>query len=259
MPRFAANLSFMFQEYEFIDRLQASAKAGFKAVEYVSPYEYPKEQIAEELEKYGLAQALFNMPAGDWAGGERGIACLPDRIGEFQDGVGKVVEYAPALGCDRVNCLAGLAPDGTDADKMYETMVSNVKFAADKLGEVGVKVLIESINTVDMPGFFLYTTAQVLSVIEAAGSANVGYQYDIYHMQIMEGDLARTIKTNFDVIGHIQIADNPDRHEPGTGEINYSFLFKFLDDIGYDGWIGCEYAPAGKTEDGLGWMKPYLD
>jgi len=248
----------MFQEYDFIDRLQASAKAGFKAVEYVSPYEYPREQIAEELEKNGLTQALFNMPAGDWAGGERGIACLPDRIGEFQDGVGKVVEYAPALGCDRVNCLAGLAPEGADADKMCETMISNVKFAADNLATVGVKVLIETINTVDMPGFFLHTTPQALSVIEAAGSDNVGYQYDVYHMQIMEGDLARTIKTNFDIIGHIQIADNPERHEPGTGEINYSFLFKYLDDIGYDGWIGCEYAPAGKTEDGLGWMKPYM-
>ncbi|MDP6063985.1 MAG: hydroxypyruvate isomerase [SAR202 cluster bacterium] len=258
MPRFSANLTMMFNEYDFLDRYGAAARAGFKAVEYNSPYEYDKERLAEELNKNGLTQALFNMPAGDWGAGERGFACLPDRVGEFQETVGSVVEYAPTLGCERVNCLSGITPEGVAPDKLRETLVSNVRFAAEKLAAVGVTVLLEAINTVDMPGFYLNTTTQARSIVEEIDLANVGYQYDAYHMQVMEGDLARTIKSNLDIIGHIQIADNPERHEPGTGEINYPFLLKYLDEVGYDGWVGCEYRPLANTEDGLGWLKPYL-
>jgi hydroxypyruvate isomerase len=248
----------LFQDVDFLDRFEAASKAGFKGVEYLFPYAYPKEQLAERLKKYKLTQALHNLPAGNWAAGERGIACHPDRIGEFQDGVGKAIEYANALGCKQVNCLAGLAPKGVPIEKAHATFVSNVKFAAAALEKAGVQLIIEAINTQDMQGFFLNTTKQARAIIQEVNSKNLGYQYDIYHMQIMEGNLARTIKDNIDIIKHIQVADTPGRHEPGTGEINYPFIFKYLDDVGYKGWIGCEYVPAGKTVDGLGWVKPYL-
>ena len=258
MPKFCANLTMLFQDVDFLDRFEAASKAGFKGVEYLFPYAYPKEQLAERLKKYKLTQALHNLPAGNWAAGERGIACHPDRIGEFQDGVGKAIEYANALGCKQVNCLAGLAPKGVPIEKAHATFVSNVKFAAAALEKAGVQLIIEAINTQDMQGFFLNTTKQARAIIQEVNSKNLGYQYDIYHMQIMEGNLARTIKDNIDIIKHIQVADTPGRHEPGTGEINYPFIFKYLDDVGYKGWIGCEYVPAGKTVDGLGWVKPYL-
>jgi hydroxypyruvate isomerase len=248
----------MYNEVDFLDRFAAAARSGFKGVEYLFPYPFSKDELADQLKTHGLTQVLHNLPAGDWGAGERGIACLPDRVGEFQDGVGQAIEYAKALNCTQLNCLAGITPEGVDADKIADTFASNLKFAADKLGAEGIRLLIEPINTRDIPGFYLCHTQQGLDVMQAVGSDNLALQYDIYHMQIMEGDLAPTIERNLAKIEHMQLADNPGRHEPGTGEINYPFLFGFIDKIGYDGWIGCEYKPAAKTEDGLGWIKPYL-
>jgi hydroxypyruvate isomerase len=258
MPKFAANLTMLFNEVDFPDRFQAAAQAGFKGVEYLFPYAYPKEQLAALLDKHQLTQVLHNLPAGDWAAGERGIACHPDRVGEFQEGVGQAIDYARALGCKQVNCLAGIARQGVAPDKLRETFVSNLRFAAKKLGDAGIRLLVEPINTRDIPGFYLNRTVQALDIIDAVGSSNLALQYDIYHMQIMEGDLAPTIQRNLSRIGHIQLADNPGRNEPGTGEINYPFLFRYIDQLGYDGWIGCEYKPKTTTAAGLGWIKPYL-
>jgi hydroxypyruvate isomerase len=253
MPKLAANLTMLYNEVDFLDRFEAAAKSGFKGVEYLFPYAYPKEQLAERLQQHGLVQVLHNLPAGDWAAGSRGIACLPDRIGEFQDGVGKAIEYATALGCKQVNCLAGIAPQGVDAGKVRATFVDNLKFAAEKLQAAGIKLLMEPINTYDIPGFYLNRTQQAVDLIRDVGSSNLYVQYDIYHMQRMEGELANTMKANLAKIAHVQLADNPGRNEPGTGEINYRYLFSFLDAIGYDGWIGCEYKPKGSTVEGLAW------
>jgi hydroxypyruvate isomerase len=257
MPKFCANLSMLYNEVDFIDRFAAAAKDGFKGVEYLFPYAYPKEQLVEKLKQYNLTQVLHNLPAGDWAKGERGIAVLPDRVNEFQEGVGKAVEYATALGCKNVNCLAGISPQGVSAEKVRETFVSNLKFAAEKLGAAGIKLLIEPINTFDIPGFYLCHTAQALDIIKSVGS-NIYVQQDLYHMQRMEGELANTVKANLASIAHMQLADNPGRNEPGTGEVNYPFLFDFIDGLGYQGWIGCEYKPKAGTSAGLGWVKKYL-
>jgi hydroxypyruvate isomerase len=258
MPKFAANLTMLFNEVDFLDRFGAAAQAGFSGVEYLFPYPYPKEQLAERLHQHNLRQVLHNLPAGDWAKGERGIACLPDRVAEFQDGVGRAIEYATALSCTQVNCLAGIAPPGITADKVQETFVSNLRFAAGKLEAAGIRLLIEAINTRDIPGFHLNRTKQAVDTIAAVGSGNLWVQYDIYHMQIMEGDLAPTLQRYKARIAHIQLADNPGRNEPGTGEINYPFLFDFIDRLGYEGWIGCEYKPKTTTLAGLGWIRPYL-
>ena len=258
MPKLAANLSMMFNEVEFLARFAAAAKAGFTGVEYLFPYEYDKERLAEELHSNNLVQVLHNLPAGDWDAGERGIACHPDRVAEFQDGVAEAIEYASALGCRQVNCLAGIVPEGAGADRTHQTFVSNLKFAAQKLDEAGIRLLVEPINTRDIPGFYLHNTSQALSFIAEVGSANLMLQYDVYHMQIMEGDLTQTIQANLDIIRHIQIADNPGRNEPGTGEINYPFLFDSLDRVGYQGWVGCEYRPLTTTAEGLGWAESYL-
>ena len=258
MPKFNANLTMLFNEVDFLDRFKAAKDAGFKGVEYLFPYPYPKEDLAERLQANGLTQVLHNLPAGDWAKGERGIACLPDRVGEFQDGVGKAIEYAQALQCTQLNCLAGIAPKEIDPARLHDTLVRNLQFAAVELKRAGIRLLIEPCNTRDIPGFFLNRSQQALDIIEAVGSDNLFLQYDIYHMQIMEGNLAPTIERNLDRIRHLQLADNPGRNEPGTGEINYPFLFEFIDRIGYSGWIGCEYKPAKGTVQGLGWIKPYL-
>ena len=258
MPKFAANITMLWNELDFLDRFGAAAKAGFKGIEYLFPYPYSKEQLAERLAAHKLTQVLHNLPPGDWAKGERGIACLPDRVGEFQDSVGRAIEYATALSCKRVNCLAGIAPHGADAATLRETFVVNLKFAAAKLKASGIRLLIEPINTRDIPGFYLKHSKQALDLIAAVGSDNLSLQYDIYHMQIMEGDLAPTIEKHLAQIAHMQLADNPGRHEPGTGEINYPFLFEFIDRLGYDGWIGCEYKPKTTTTEGLGWIRPYL-
>ncbi len=258
MPKFCANLTLMFNEVEFLDRFAAAAKAGFQGVEYLFPYVAPAAQVAEKLNASKLTQILHNLPAGNWAAGDRGNAVQPDRVGEFQDGVGKAIEYAKALGCKQINCLAGLTPKDVPADKVRETFVNNLRFAAERLGGEGIKLLIEPINTRDIPGFYLTKTQQALDIIAAVGSSNLWLQYDIYHAQVMEGDLGNTIEKNLAKIAHMQLADNPGRHEPGTGEINYEFLFKHIDKLGYQGWIGCEYKPAAQTEAGLGWVKPYL-
>jgi len=253
MPKLAANLTMLFNEVDFPERFGAAARAGFTGVEYLFPYAYPKEQLAELLARHRLVQVLHNLPAGDWAGGERGIGCHPNRVGEFQDGVAKAIDYARTLGCKQVNCLAGIAPKDTDPEKVRATFVSNMRFAADMLGAAGIKLLTEPINTFDIPGFWLSRTRQALDVIRDTGSSNIYVQYDIYHMQRMEGELANTIKAHLPQIAHMQLADNPGRNEPGTGEINYRFLFGFVDAIGYDGWIGCEYKPKGNTVEGLAW------
>lgn len=257
MPRFAANLTMLFNEVDFLDRFGAAARAGFEGVEYLFPYAYPRDALVERLGANGLVQVLHNLPAGDWAAGERGIACHPARVGEFQDGVGKAIEYARALGCPRVNCLAGIAPPGVPDERLRETLVGNLRFAARHLAAAGIELVVEAINTRDIPGFYLCRTPQVLSVLDEAGITGAAVQYDAYHMQIMEGDLAPTLERNLARIGHVQIADHPGRHEPGTGEIHYPFLFAHLDRIGYRGWVGCEYKPATTTEAGLGWFEPW--
>lgn len=254
MPRFSANLSMLFAEYDFLDRFDAAARSGFHAVEYVSPYEHPADVVAERLGRNNLTQALFNLPAGDWAGGERGIAVLPNRVEEFRKGVDTAISYARALGCGQVNCLAGIAPNGISTSDLEDLFVDNLKFAASRLEEAGIRLLIEPINTFDIPGFFLNTSRQALAIMERVGSRNLFLQYDIYHMQIMEGNLAATMKAHIDRIAHIQLADNPGRHEPGTGEINYPFLFDHIDAIGYEGWVGAEYKPKAATDAGLGWL-----
>ena len=255
MPKFNANLTLLFNEVPFLDRFQAAAAAGFKGVEFLFPYAFDKNEIAERLHRHGLIQVLHNLPAGNWDGGERGIACHPDRIGEFQDSVGRGIEYATALGCKQLNCLAGVAPAGFDADTVRETFVNNLRFAAAKLKAAGIRLLIEPINTFDIPGFYLNHTAQAIALIDEVGSDNLWLQHDIYHMQRMEGELANTIAQHLPQIAHMQIADTPGRHEPGSGEINYRWLFRFIDQLGYDGWIGCEYRPLAGTREGLGWMR----
>jgi len=258
MPKFCANLTMLFNEVDFLDRFEKAAKAGFKGVEYLFPYAWEKEQLVEKLGAFGLTQVLHNLPAGDWNKGERGIACLPGRETEFQEGVGKAIEYAKALKCPQVNCLVGLTPAGVPADKVRKTLVANLRFAASALEKEGIRLLVEALNDKDVPGFYLVRTADVLALIKEVGHPNVYAQYDVYHMQIMEGNLTKTIQANLDQIAHIQIADNPGRNEPGTGEINFPNLFKAIDAVGYKGWVGCEYKPVGKTEDGLGWVELYL-
>ncbi len=249
----------MFNEVDFMDRFGAAARAGFKGVEYLFPYDFPADQIAEQIANNGLEQVLFDFPAGDFAGGERGIAIQPDRQGEFQDGVGQALEYAKTLNCKRLTVLAGLTPAGASAEALEETLVSNLKFASEQADPHGINVLLEPLNTVDAPGFFVTKTDHALALIDAAGApSNLRLQYDVYHMQIMEGDLMRTIDNHADRIGHFQIADNPGRNEPGTGEINYPNVLQHIDDSGYDGWIGCEYKPAEDTVAGLTWAQRYL-
>ncbi|WP_315718412.1 MULTISPECIES: hydroxypyruvate isomerase [unclassified Bradyrhizobium] len=254
MPRFAANLTMLFNELPFLDRFAAAKAAGFRGVEYLFPYDFDKAELREQLARHGLTQVLHNLPAGNWAAGERGIAILPDRVDEFRDGVRRAIEYAKALDCRQLNCLVGIAPDDADPRELNQVLVRNLRFAATALKAQGIKLLIEPINTLDIPGFVLNRTAQALQLISEVESDNLFVQYDIYHMQIMEGDLARTMQKHLARIAHIQLADNPGRHEPGTGEINYAFLFRHLDAIGYPGWIGCEYKPRTTTGEGLGWL-----
>ncbi|MES2148483.1 MAG: hydroxypyruvate isomerase [Pseudomonadota bacterium] len=253
MTKFAANLSMLFNEVGFMDRFAAAARAGFHGVEFLFPYAYPVEQIAHQLHSNELELVLHNLPAGDWAAGERGIACHPDRNGEFRQGVDDAVRYARALGVKQVNCLAGIKPPEVTMEQARATLVSNLRFAAATLKDHGIRLLVEPINTFDIPGFFLCGTRQARELIHDTGSDNLFLQYDIYHMQRMEGEIAATIKANLPMIKHIQLADNPGRFEPGTGEINYRYLLAMLDEIGYDGWIGCEYKPKTSTEEGLSW------
>lgn len=253
MPRFAANLTMLFGEKPFLDRFAAAKAAGFSGVEYLFPYDYDKADLREQLDEHGLVQVLHNLPAGNWAAGERGIAILPDRVDEFRDGVARAIGYAKALDCRQLNCLVGIAPRDADPFEMNEVLVENLRFAADALARERIKLLVEPINTLDIPGFFLNKTEQAVQLIADVRSSNLFIQYDIYHMQVMEGDIARSLQKHLPRIAHVQLADNPGRNEPGTGEINYPFLFRHLDTLGYRGWVGCEYKPKTTTVDGLGW------
>jgi hydroxypyruvate isomerase len=255
MPKLAANLSMLFPELDFLDRFAAAARAGFRFVEYQFPYAWPAEELARRARAAGVEVVLHNLPAGDMAKGERGIACLPGRAQEFRQGVERAIEYASAASCPRLNCIAGVAP----ADEAHRRqLVENVRYAARRLGEVGMQLLIEPINTRTVPGFFLSGSAQAIDVLNAASEGNAFLQYDMFHMQIMEGDLARTIERLLPRIGHMQLADVPERHEPGSGEINFAYLLARIDELGYAGWIGCEYNPRGDTVQGLKWARAYL-
>ncbi len=262
MPlQFSANLSFLFPEHDFLDRFGAAARAGFSGVEFHFPYAHEKAVLAEVVMTSGVEVVLFNLPAGNWAAGDRGIACHPERKAEFQDGVGRAIEYAAALGCTQLNCLAGAVPPGlTFRERALETLVDNLRFAAAVTQRADIRLLMEPLNTRDNPGYLVPTTREALQVIDAVDSRNLFLQYDVYHAQVMEGDLVRTLEQNIARIGHIQVADNPGRHEPGTGEINFPFLFARLQQLGYAGWIGCEYAPSGgtgETLDSFRWLEPY--
>lgn len=258
MPRLAANLSFLYGELPFVERFAAAARSGFRGVEFHFPYAWPAEELARLARDARTGIVLFNLPAGDWEAGERGIACHPGRIAEFRDGVERAVDYARRFDCTRLNCLAGISPAGVPEAQARETLVDNLRFAAARLEREGLRLLVEPINTRDIPGFLVSRTSQALELIDRAGGPNLQLQYDIYHAQVMEGDLACTLEANLGRIGHIQLADNPGRHEPGTGEINFPFLLAHLDRVGYRGWAGCEYRPSAGTDAGLGWARPWL-
>ncbi len=258
MPAYAANLTMLFTELPFLERFAAAAQANFKAVEFLFPYDYAVEDIQQRLQVNGLKLVLHNLPAGNWDAGERGIACLPDRMEEFRTGVATAIRYAKALGVPQLNCLAGKTPTGFDSGVVRQTLVDNLRHAAAELKAAGLRLLIEPINTYDIPGFYLNKTQQALDLLDEVDADNAFLQYDIYHAQRMEGELAATITQYLARIGHIQLADNPGRHEPGSGEINYTWLLKHLDVIGYQGWIGCEYKPATTTLAGLGWRKQFV-
>jgi hydroxypyruvate isomerase len=257
MPRFAANLSMLFTELPFLDRFAAARAAGFRAVEYLFPYEFPQAELAARLRGEGLKQVLHNLPAGDWAAGERGIACDPRRTGEFRAGLERAIAYAHALDCGQLNCLAGKLPRGVAAEEAHATLVANLRHASARLRQEGIRLLVEPINSYDVPGFFLTRTEQAIALIEEVASDNLLLQYDVYHAQRMEGELAATLQRHLARIGHIQVADNPGRNEPGTGEIHYAFLLRHLDALGWKGYIGCEYRPRGTTLEGLGWMREF--
>jgi len=262
MPKFCANLSMLFTESAFPARFEAAARAGFRGVEFQFPYAFDKALLAECAQRAGVEVVLFNLPPGDWERGERGIACLPSRTSEFRDSVGKAIEYAGVLGCRQLNMLSGVVTGSLrtlPAERLQETLVSNLRYAADELGRHGMTLLIEPISTRAIPGFYLRHTHQALALIDEAAVGNSFIQYDMFHMQVMEGDLAKTIEAHLPHIGHMQFADNPGRHEPGTGEINYGFLFEHIDRLGYRGWIGAEYIPSGDTNASLAWLQPWLE
>lgn len=253
MTKLAANLSMLFTEYDFLDRFKAASDAGFYGVECQFPYTHRVDDIAKKLSSEKLELILHNLPAGNWEAGERGIACHPDRVKEFKLGVDLALRYAEALNVKQLNCLAGIVPHGVSQLSAHHTLLDNLRYAAETLSVAGVQLLIEPINTFDIPGFFLSTSKQAIDIIREVGFGDIFLQYDIYHMQRMEGELIQTIKNNLDVIKHIQVADNPGRFEPGTGEINFKNLFSQLDEMSYEGWIGCEYKPKSTTLAGLTW------
>ena len=258
MPRFCANISLLFTEVALPERFDAAARAGFQAVEIQFPYAFEPGMLAQRARAAGVEVVLINMPAGNLRAGDRGIGCLPSRAAEFREGVRLARDYARSLQCRKLNCLSGIAPRDADAAELRETFVANIRHATQALERDAIEVLIEPQNTRTFPGIFLQHTGQALAIIDEVGASNLRLQYDLFHMQIMEGDLARTLEAHLERIGHVQIADVPERHEPGTGEINFTYLFGWLDRLGYSGWVGAEYAPAGPTEAGLAWARPYL-
>ncbi len=257
MPKFAANLSFLFNEVPFMERFAAAASAGFKGVEYLFPYGEDKEAIAEALRTNGLQNVLFNLPPGDWAAGERGLGALPGREQDFRDGVARAMDYALAADTKRLHALAGIVPAGADQDRCRQTFIGNLRYACEQLAPHGITLLVEPINTRDMPGYFLNYQKDAHALLAEVGASNLKVQMDFYHAQIMEGDIISTFRQHLPHIGHVQIAGVPDRHEPDSGELNYPWLFEMMDEAGYDGWIGCEYRPREGTTAGLGWMAPY--
>ena len=257
MPRFAANISMMYTEVPFLDRFARARASGFAAVEFLFPYEFPAAEIATRLKDNGLSQVLFNAPPGDWAKGERGQAALPGRQAEFREGVKRALDYATTLGCPRLHLMAGLAPAGVARDTLLSTYAANLAWAAEECGKASVMPVIEPINHRDIPAFFLNTTDEAAAVIQAVGPGKLGMQFDLYHCQITEGDIVKRVERHLPLIAHMQVADNPGRNEPGTGEVNWPFVFKAIDALGFQGWIGCEYRPAGETEAGLDWFAPY--
>ena len=259
MPRFAANLSMLYTEHDFLDRFAAAAADGFKAVEYLFPYDYSPQALKQRLLDNGLEQALFNAPPGDWAAGERGTASLPGREQEFREGFAKALEYAAVLGNDRIHVMAGLLPDESLRAHHHEVYLGNLRHAAAEAAKVGITVVLEPINTRDMPGFFLNYQAQGQAICKEVGADNIRVQFDCYHCQIMEGDLSVKLRRDMAGIGHIQIAGVPDRHEPDLGELNYPQLFKLIDELGYQGWIGCEYRPKAGTSAGLDWLRAWRE
>jgi hydroxypyruvate isomerase len=257
MPRFAANISLMFTEVPFLDRFARARAAGFQAVEFLFPYDYPAAELATRLKDNGLQQVLFNGPPGDWNAGERGMAALPGRQAEFREAIKRALDYTAALACPRLHVMAGLAPAGVPRDTLLSIYAANLAWAAEECAKVGVKPIIEPINHRDIPGYFLNTTDEGAAIIEAIGPERLGLQFDLYHCQITEGDLVKRVEKHLPLIAHMQVADNPGRNEPGTGEVNWPFVFRGIDELGFRGWIGCEYRPAGETEAGLTWFQPY--
>jgi hydroxypyruvate isomerase len=257
MPRFAANLSMLYPQHEFLDRFAAAAADGFAAVEYLFPYDFSAQEIQQRLSDNGLVQALFNAPPGDWAAGERGIASLPGREEEFRSGIARALEYAAVLGNDRIHVMAGLLPSEDLRERHHAVYVQNLAYAAEQAAKAGITILIEPINTRDMPGFFLNRQDQAQAICKEVGAANLKVQFDFYHCQIVEGDVISKLRRDFAGVGHIQIAGVPDRHEPNLGELNYAWLFDEIDRLGYTGWIGCEYRPKGDTSEGLQWLRDW--
>jgi len=256
MPRLAANLSMMFNEVDFLDPFEAAAKAGFKGVEFLFPYDFPAAEIRKRLDDNGLTQVLFNAPPGDWAGGERGTASLPGRQVEFREGIKRALEYSDALGCKLLHCMAGIPKTGAPVTEAA-VYANNIAYAAELASQQGVKIVLEPINHRDMPGFHLATQEQGAAVVEAIGFDKVGLQFDVYHCQIAQGDITKRMAKLIGVISHMQIADVPARNEPGTGEIGWKHVFAQMDALGYQGWVGCEYRPAGETVAGLGWRAAF--
>lgn len=255
MPKFAANLTMQFNEVPFMQRFRAAAEAGFQAVEFLFPYEFAAQEIAGQLRQYNLQNVLFNLSAGNWAAGERGMACLPERQQDFRASVQQALDYARVLGTPRLHVMAGLVPAAAELQQCQAVYLDNLRYACGEAAKAGIQCLIEPINTRDMPGYFLTTQAQAHALREQVGAANLQVQMDFYHVQIMEGDIAMKLRQYLPHIGHIQIAGVPDRHEPDSGELNYPYLFKLLDQLGYRGWVGCEYRPAKGTVEGLGWLQ----
>ena len=257
MPRLAANLSMMFNEVPFLERFTAARKAGFEGVEFLFPYDFPAPELRSRIVGEGLTQVLFNMPPGDWSKNERGLAALPGRQLEFREGVKRALDYAATLECQRVHCMAGIIPAEVPLTTATAVYAANLSWAAEQARPAGVKLLIEPINHRDMPGYFLNTEAQGAAIVEAIGKDRIGLQFDIYHVQTTEGDITKRMEQYMPLIDHMQIADVPARNEPGTGEIGWEFVFRRIDELGYMGWVCCEYRPAGDTVEGLGWRQKF--
>jgi hydroxypyruvate isomerase len=257
MPRLCANLGFLFPDLPFLDRFEAAARAGFAAVEYASPYDYPAAELRARLDDNGLTQVLINSPPGNRAAGERGFACVPGRVGDFRDSVNQALDYAVALGCKCVHVMAGMPPAGVSQDTALALYATNLAWAGERGLAAGVKLVIEPLNPRDVPGYLLRTQEQGAAIAEAIGRDRLGLQFDIYHCQVAQGDVTTRLAALMPAIDHMQLADVPGRHEPGSGEIGWEFIFRRIDELGYTGWIGCEYAPLGDTVAGLAWRRRY--